>query len=130
VVGFFNCGVVFAVVIERITIVGTVYGFSDAKVINEIYCDNHHPQYSTVYPLKTIRTQIELEHGTEVWVDGVPEFCDEDDILDIETVEVDLDNMCADISQAINCGWIEIDLIANEKLRYAYYQTLQIYSNG
>ena len=102
----------------------------DADDINEIYCDNHHLQYPTVDPLKTIRTQIELEDGSEVWVEGVPEFCDEDDILDIETEEVELDSLCADISQAINSGWIEIGLIANEKLRYAYYQTLQIYSNG
>ena len=102
----------------------------DADDINEIYCDNHHPQYPTVDPFKTIRTQIELEDGTEFWVEGVPEFCDEDDILDIETAVVELDSLCADISQAINSGWIEIGLIANEKLRYAYYQTLQIYSNG
>ncbi len=128
--GFFNCGVVFAVVKERITIVGTIYGFSDAKAINEIYCDTHCSQYPTVRPLTKIRTQIELDDGTEVWVDGVPKFCDEDDILDIETEEVDLDSLCADISQAINSGWIEIGLIANEKLRYAYYQTLKIYSNG
>ena len=102
----------------------------DADDINEIYCDNHHPQYPTVDPLKTIRTQIELEDGTEVWVNGVPEFCDEDDFLDIATAEVDLDSLCADISQAINSGWIEIGLSANMKQRYAYYQTLQIYSNG
>ena len=102
----------------------------DADDINEIYCDNHHPQYPTVDPLKTIRTQIELEDGSEVWVEGVPEFCDEDDILDIETEEVELDSLCADISQAIKSGWIEIGVIANEKLRYAYYQTLKIYSNG
>lgn len=102
----------------------------DADDMDEIYCDTHCSQYPTVYPLKTIRTQIELEDGTEVWVEGVPEFCDEDDILDIETAEVDLDSLCADISQAINCGWIEIGLSANMKQRYAYYQTLQIYSNG
>jgi hypothetical protein len=80
--------------------------------------------------LKIIRTQIELDDGTEVWVDGVPDSCDEVDIVDIETAEVDLDSLCADIAQAIDSGWIEIGLSANMKQRYAYYQALQIYSNG
>lgn len=66
--------------------------------VNVIYCDTHCSQYPTVYPLKTIRTQIELDDGTEVWVDGVPEFCDKEDVVNVETAEVDLDNLCADIS--------------------------------
>ena len=79
---------------------------------------------------KKIRTQIELDDGTEVWVDGAPQFCDKEDVVKVETAEVDLDSLCADISQAIDSGWIEIGLSANMKQRYAYYQTLQIYSNG
>ncbi len=71
-----------------------------------------------------------MEDGTEVWIDGVPEFFDHDNIVDVETAVVDLDNLCAEISQAIDSGWIEIGLSANMKQRYAYYQTLQIYSNG
>ena len=98
--------------------------------VNVIYCDTHCSQYPTVYPLKIIRTQIELDDGTEVWVDGVPEFCDDDDIVDVETAQVDLDSLCADIAQAIDSGWIEIGLSANMRQRYAYYQSLQIYSNG
>ena len=98
--------------------------------VNVIYCDTRCSQYPTVYPLKTIRTQIELDDGTEVWVDEVPEFCDKEDVVKVETAEVDLDSLCADISQAIDSGWIQIGLSANMKQRYAYYQTLQIYSNG
>jgi hypothetical protein len=48
----------------------------------------------------------------------------------VETAQVDLDSLCADIAQAIDSGWIEIGLSANMRQRYAYYQSLQIYSNG
>ena len=43
---------------------------------------------------------------------------------------LDIDSLCVDISHEINSGLIEIGLSANMKQRYAYYQTLQIYSNG
>ncbi|NCA22667.1 MAG: hypothetical protein EBS86_16230 [Crocinitomicaceae bacterium] len=59
-----------------------------------------------------------MDDGTEVWVDGVPEFCDKEDVVKVETAKVDLDNLCADISQAIDSGWIEIGLSANMKQRY------------
>jgi hypothetical protein len=129
-----DCNINAAKLVEKLN--AYQWAFDDAEWcldpddMNEIYCDTHHPKYPTVHPLKTLRTQVQLEDGTEVWIDGVPEFFDDDNIVDVETAEVDLDNLCADISQAIDSGWIEIGLSANMKQRYTYYQTLQIYYNG
>ncbi len=96
-----------------------------------IYTDSFSAQYPTVFPQKIKRWMIELENGTEQWIEGGEIDMTSSEITEFETEEFDdLDGLCADISEAISTGWIQIGLVANTRGRNAYFQTLQINSNG
>lgn len=96
-----------------------------------IVTDPFSSQYPTVFPNQIKRWLIELDDGTEEWIQCRETELDYSEIIEIETEECDdLDALCADIAEAISTGWIEIGLVANTGSRDAYFQTLQINSNG
>ena len=44
--------------------------------------------YPTLYPSKAIRTQLEKDGVTDVWIEDVPGSYDRDNIIDVETGNV------------------------------------------
>jgi len=44
--------------------------------------------YPTLYPSKAIRTQLEKDDVTDVWIENAPDSYDKDNIIDVETGKV------------------------------------------
>lgn len=97
---------------------------------NKIYYDGCTIQYPTVYPTQ-ITSLILLIDGVEIKIHP-SELTEENEEFqhDDEVDFVPLEDLRNAIGGFIKNGWIEIACIANEKIRYIYFEELRIYSNG
>ena len=88
-------------------------------------------QYPSVFPKRTVSITVEDADGTERIIDIVDATEDDfDNKVDSDEEDVTLGQLSKAISEHIREGWVEIAAIANEKLRYAYYQSLRVYATG
>jgi hypothetical protein len=88
-------------------------------------------QYPSLFPQRTLTITVEDADGTERTIDGFD--ATEDDYynqIDSEEESVTLAQLGKAISEHIREGWIEIAAIANENLRYAYFQSIRVFANG
>ncbi len=98
-----------------------------------ILADSLCSQFPTTYPERIASIFIENEDGEEVEM-RFGEFEESHltgkNVIDINYESPGIDEICEDISQALESGWIQIGLSGNMDRRYAYYQSLHIFSNG
>jgi hypothetical protein len=90
--------------------------------------DTYNSEYPTALPDKISSVLIDSD-GEDVWIpyDGI---VDKDELEKVEYSQTSLDEICSDLAQAIEVGWIEIGVCSNTKLRDAYFEVIKIYADG
>lgn len=92
--------------------------------------DSDCTQYPCAYPTRIERVLVETDGGDEIWVDFADAGVPLEDTLDRVEEEPELEELCAYLAPAIKSGWIEVTSVCNDRLKFASYQSLQVYANG
>lgn len=89
------------------------------------------PQYPVAIPEEVVSYSVCIKPGE--WMKKSPnELTDEDwsNAYPSTYATVPLKTLSNVLSPFLDSGWIEIACVANEKLRYVYFQLLRIYADG
>jgi hypothetical protein len=99
-----------------------------------LYIDNYgfdRPQYPVAVPKEVVAYNICVNPSE--WIKKSPDELTDEEWLNADDpiyCSVSLKTFSEEVSPLLNSGWIEIACVANEKLRYVYFELLRIYADG